>query len=52
MVGKENGKVICFLFFPFFLALLEILLMLDITKASFVLFSRNRKIPYFPSVFL
>ena len=35
-------------FFPFFLALLEILLMLDITKACFVLFSRNRKIPYFP----
>ena len=34
--------------FPFFLALLEILLMLDITKACFVLFSRNRKIPYFP----
>lgn len=49
MVGKENGEVICF---PYFLALLEILLMLDITKACFVLFSRNRKISYFPSVFL
>ena len=49
MVGKENGKVIYFLFF---LALLEILLMLDITKACFVMFSHNRKISYFPSIFL
>ena len=36
------------IYIRFFLALLEILLMLDITKACFVLFSRNRKIPYFP----
>ena len=49
---KGEWKSDLFPFFPFFLALLEILLMLDITKASFVLFSRNRKIPYFPSVFL
>ena len=49
MVGRENEKVICF---PYFLALLEILFMLNITKACFVMFSHNRKISYFPSVFL